>query len=104
MHLKTCQIDGCILPTVTCKKILSDGQICGQPGHPEIYKSDEYHIVAVVRHAHFLPLSMQDSGRNDFHNNKRMMAPESIKQYTWKIKNNRRFPIEVIENLGWGDL
>ena len=80
---------------------MSDGKICGQPGHPEIYKSAEDHIVAVVRHTHYLPLSMQDTGRNDFHYNKRMIAPESIKKYTWKVARLRKYPEEVIENLGW---
>lgn len=99
-----CHIDGCNFPIVTCNKILTDGKVCGAKGHPEVYKSGEHHIVGVVRHTHFLPLQIQDMGRNDFHKQKKMKAPESIKRYTWKINQQRKFPDEVRANLGWEDV
>lgn len=102
-HLKICVIEDCTQDTVICKRILQDGKPCNQKGHPELYKSGEYHIVAVVRHTHFLPLSMQDQGRNDFHSNRRIKAPESIKTWTWKISKQRKYPDEVRENLGWNE-
>lgn len=102
-HLEICQKDNCQLPVKVCKKILSDGQPCGKKGHPEIYKSGESHIVKVINHVHFLPLYLQDVGRNDFHNNGRIKAPESIKKKTWKVDQERlrKYPDEVRSELAW---
>lgn len=107
LHRQTCIIDNCTQEIVTCTKILQDGQICGQKGHPDYYKSNEQKIVLVVKHTHFLPLSMQDTGRNDFHNIKKIKAPSTVKIKTWKTDRTgdrmRRIPDEVRENLGWND-
>lgn len=84
---------------------MQDGKPCGQLGHPDYYKCSDDEIMLVIKHTHFLPLSMQDTGRNDFHSAKKIKAPGSIKIWTWKTDRTgerwRRIPREVCENLGW---
>ena len=104
-HLGYCIFDTCELPTQYCNAILDDGQICGQKGHPVMYKSNDTTIAYGIRHTHFLNKDMQDVGRNDFHTIKFANAPPELKVNTWKLYQGpdryKRIPDNVRHELGW---
>lgn len=101
--LRHCTLNGCTEPVVICRRIMEDGKMCGQHGHPDFYKNSDTTLMAQVKHAHFLPNI--DIGRNVFHSQSEIRAPRAMMIPTWRTPRGRnrwqRIPDEVKRNLGW---
>jgi hypothetical protein len=82
---------------------MEDGKECGQYGHPDFYKNSDTTLMAQVKHGHFLPNA--DIGRNVFHAQEEIKAPQSMKVQTWRTPRGKKrwanIPRDVKNNLGW---